>query len=190
MRVLTQSIPPAAFVLSEANGQRSRENWLVSLGKKLKAGEVAKIEDAVDLTTTANTHNNTTLDTIAATTGLMVGDVYTVTGTAIPANTTFTFNGSSAGTLSHAATATGAGVTVHITKPSGLGPWLVLGDRPAGVALYDADATDGEIMASFIARDAEVNLKMLIFPGFDGDDLAPIGDVISDLAGIGIICRD
>src|SRR5438270_8181746 len=92
------------------------------LGKKLKAGEVAKIEHAVDLTTTANTHSNTTLDTLAATTGLVVGDVYTVTGTGIPANTSFTFNGFSAGTLSHAATATGSGGSVHITKPLGVGP--------------------------------------------------------------------
>ena len=71
---------------------------------------------------------------------------------------------------------------MHIQREAGVGPWLTSNDTPAGVALYAADATGGEIMASFIARDAEVNLKMLIFPGFDGDDLAPIGDVISDLA--------
>src|SRR5438105_13523250 len=117
MRVLTQSIPPTAFVLSEAAGQRSRENWLVSLGKKLKAGEVAKIEDAVSLSTTAHLHTNTVMDVLAATTGLVVGDVYAVSGTGIPAGTTFTYGGSSAGTLSQAATATSAGVTFTFNKP-------------------------------------------------------------------------
>jgi len=100
----------AAFVISEAMGLRSRQNYLVSLGKKLKAGEVAKLE---------------------------AGEA---------------------------------------------GPWLVSGDTPAGISVYDVDATDRAIMASFIARDAEVNLRQLIFPAN--------ADVIADLEGIGIICRD
>src|SRR6266404_7007324 len=82
----------AAFVISEAMGLRSRQNYLVSLGKKLKAGEVAKLE---------------------------AGEA---------------------------------------------GPWLVSGDTPAGISVYDVDATDRAITASFVARDAEVNLRRLIFP--------------------------
>jgi hypothetical protein len=184
MTTFTQTVPPTAFILSEANGQRSRENFLVSLGKKLSAGEVAKVEGAVSLATTAHLHTNTVMDVLAATTGLVVGDEYAVSGTGIPAGTTFTYGGASAGTLSQASTATSTGVTFTFTKPLGVGPWLVLSDTPAGVSLYAADGTNAAIEASFIARDAEVNLKLLVFP--DASD----ADVIADLAGIGIICRD
>ena len=184
MTTLHQRTPAAAFVLSEANGQRSRQNYLVSRGKKLAAGEVAKIEEAVNLTTTGDTHSNTTLDGLAATTGLVVGDIYAVTGSGIPAGTYFTYGGSSAGTLSAAATTTLNDTAIVLTRPLGAGPWLASGDVPAGVSLYDADATAGAAWASFIARDAEVNIKNLTFPD-DADDA-----VIADLAGIGIICRD
>jgi len=184
MTTFTQAVPPTAFILSEANGQRSRENFLVSLGKTLTAGEVAKVENAVSLATTAHIHTNTVMDVLAATTNLVVGDVYAVTGTGIPAGTTFTYTGASAGTLSQAATGTSTGVTFTFTKPLGVGPWLVIGDTPAGVSLYAVDSTAAAVQGSFIARDAEVNLKLLAFP--DGSD----ADVISDLAGLGIICRD
>lgn len=183
MTTLTQTLPAASFVLSEANGQRSRENFLLSRGKTLKAGEVAKIEDPVDLTTNATTHTTTALTGLVSVVDLIVGDIYAVTGTGIPAGTYFSYDGSSAGTLSKAATAS-ATVSCHFTRPQGVGPWLVLGDAPAGVSLYAADASAGAVMASFIARDAEVNTKNLTFPA-DADD-----DVIADLAGIDIICRD
>src|SRR6266404_8148001 len=111
MTTLTQVVPSAAFILSEANGQRSRENYLLSRGKKLKAGEVAKVEVAVDLTTNVHTHTNTVLDVLTSAAGLVVGDVYLVTGTGIPAGTYFTYGGSSAGVLSQAATATATGVS-------------------------------------------------------------------------------
>jgi hypothetical protein len=170
--------------MSEANGQRSRENYLVPQGRKLKAGEVAHVEDAVDLTTTTHTHSNTTLDTLASVTGLVVGDVYSAVGTGIPVGATFTYTGSNAGTLSAAATTTATGVSVQFTRPLGTGPWLVLADTPAGISLYAVDATDGDMQASFVARDAEVNLKLLVFP--TNSD----ADVIADLASLGVICRD
>jgi hypothetical protein len=184
MTTLTQTFPPAGFILSEANGQRSRENLLLSRGKKLTAGMVAKVEAAVSLTTTASTHTNTTLDTLAATTNLVTGDIYHVTGTGIPANTYFTKGSGASGTLSQAATATANLVAVVFSRPLGIGPWLQLSDTPAGVSLNDVDATLGAVMASVIARDAEVNLKRLVFP--NGSD----ADVIADLAGLEIICRD
>jgi hypothetical protein len=184
MSTLEWNPPPGAFILSEANAMRARENYPLSLGKTLKAGGVAKVEPAVDLTTTASTHTNKTLDTLAAVTDLVVGDVYAISGTGIPTGTTFTYTGTSAGTLSAAATASGTGVSMHITKPAGVGPWLVVGDTPAGVSIYDMDATAAALMGSFIARDAEVNLKLLVFPA-DSD-----ADVVSDLAGLGIVCRN
>jgi hypothetical protein len=191
MTALTMKTPPTAFILSEASGQRSRENFLVPKGKILRAGEVAKVEDAVSLTTTGDTHTNTTLDGLAATAGLVVGDVYlvsTLSGKAAGVDTYFTYTGAGAGTLSAATTTTLNDTALVLTRPIGVGPWLVAGDTPAGISLYDVDAIAEAKWASFIARDAEVNLKMLIFP--NPDDLSAMGDVITDLAGIGIICRD
>ncbi len=184
MTTLTQTTPAAAFILSEANGERSRENLLVSRGKILTVGEVAKVEPAVSLTTTTHTHTNTTLDVLASAAGLVVGDIYAVTGTGIPAGTYFTYGGSSAGTLSQAATATATGVSCVFTRPLGVAPWLTAGDTPAGISINAVDATAGALMGAFIARDAEVNFKILAFP--DAAD----ADVIADLASIGIICRD
>jgi hypothetical protein len=187
MTTLVQKIPAQAFILSEAMALRARENYLLSRGKKLRVGEVAKVEDAVSLTTTANTHSSTVLNTLAAVTGLVVGDVYlvaTLSGKAAGDPTYFTYTGASAGTLSRATTTTLSTTALVLTRPAGVGPWLVAGDTPAGVSINDVDATDGATWGSFIARDSEVNLKLLRFPA-DSDF-----DVIADLAGIGVICRD
>ncbi len=187
MTTLTQTMPAAAFILSEANGQRSRENYLLSRGKTLRAGELAKVEPAVSLTTTANSHTSTVLDTLAAVTGLVVGDVYlvsTLSGKAAGVDTYFTYTGSSAGTLSAATTTSLTGTALVLTRPVGVGPWLVLANTAAGLSINPVDATAGAVMASFIARDAEVNLKNLTFPASSD------ADVIADLAGLGIICRD
>ena len=90
--------------------------------------------------------------------------MYAVSGTGIPAGTTFTYGGSSAGTLSQAATATSAGVTFTFTKPLGVGPWQVLGDTPAGVSLY---AVDGDWMK----RKNDVPIKYFdLVPGDKVDD--------------------
>lgn len=60
--------------------------------------------------TTGDTHSNTTLDNIANTTNIAVG--WKVEGTGIPANTTVSAIVGSTVTLSQAATATAAGVTI------------------------------------------------------------------------------
>src|SRR5205823_869226 len=145
-------------------------------------GEVAHAEDAVDLTTNANTHTNTVLDTLVAVTGLVVGDIYAITGTGIPAGITFTYGGASAGTLSQAATGS-ATHSMHITRPAGTGPWLDSSDTVVGVSLYAVDGTDAALMGSFVARAAEVNLKLLVFPA-DTD-----ADAIAGLTELGVICR-
>lgn len=184
METLTQTMPATAFILSEANGQRSRENILVEHGRVLHAGELAKTEAAVSLTTTGDTHSNTTLDGLAATTGLVVGDKYAVTGSGIPAGTTFTYGGSSAGTLSAASTTTLNDTAIVLTRPAGVGAWATSADGCAGISLYDVDGTDAAVMASFLVRDAEVNQKNLVIPS------GQTAGVISDLLALGIICRN
>ena len=65
------------------------------------------------LTTTGNTHSNTTLDGLASTVGVAVGQI--VTGSGIPAGTTVASVSGSTVTLSQAATATASGVSVTFT---------------------------------------------------------------------------
>jgi Flp pilus assembly protein TadG len=62
------------------------------------------------LATTGNTHTNTTLNSLASTTGIAVGQY--VIGAGIPAGTTVTAKSGSSVTLSSAATATATGVAV------------------------------------------------------------------------------
>jgi Flp pilus assembly protein TadG len=63
------------------------------------------------LTTTGNTHSSTTLNSLASTTGVAVGQH--VIGAGIPAGATITAKSGSSVTLSSAATATATGVTVN-----------------------------------------------------------------------------
>jgi hypothetical protein len=134
-------------IVSPAASARSYENFYLSHGKKLRAGEVAKLERAVSLATGAHTHTSTVLDTLTSAAGLIVGDVYDVTGTDIVAGTTFTYGGGSAGVLSVAATGSHAIADLVVTRPAGVGSWNTAGDTPAGISLYDADGTDAAAIA-------------------------------------------
>jgi Bacteriophage lambda head decoration protein D len=116
-------------------------------------------------------------------TGLVVGDVYDVTGSGIPVGATFTYTGAFAGVLSAPAETSLSTTPVTISRPAGVGPWLTSGDTPAGVSMYAVDATAAVTGALFLARDCEVRLDSLVFP-VDTDY-----DVVAGLAGIGIICR-
>lgn len=62
-------------------------------------------------------------------------------------------------------------------------------DEAVGILLYPVDATDEDVRCSYLARDAEVNLKALVYPAdtTGGDQEA---NTISSLALLGIICRD
>jgi hypothetical protein len=182
--VFTDTPTAASFILSEANGHRSRDNALVTHGQKLAAGEVAKTDAAFSLVTTGNTHSNTVLDVLAATTGLVSGETYDVAGSGIAAGTKFTFTGGAAGTLSVAAATTLTGTAITITRAAGSRPWTGAADTPVGISINDVDATTGQMMASFIVRDAEVNFKLLKYPGGQG------AAVTTDLLGNGIIVRD
>lgn len=62
-------------------------------------------------------------------------------------------------------------------------------NEAVGILLYPVDASDGDVRCSYLARDAEVNLKALVYPAetTDGDEEA---HTIASLKLIGIICRD
>jgi len=184
---LTQSAyRPGSFILTEANGQRSRENGVVALGiGPLEAGTLMRSSEGFSLTTTGDTHTNTTLDAIADVTGLVDGRRYAISGTGIPAGTTFVKGASdTAVTLSQAATASGTGVAITITEDVAQLEVWESGDDAAGLIIYPVDATDMDVGVSYIARDAEVNLKQLVLP--DGDE----AEAVTAMAAIGIICRN
>ena len=124
MAAITENRPAASFILSEANGQRSRENGTLVSGQNLAAGTVVMDNGEGKLTA------YTALD---------------VTDGAV--------------------------------------------DEAKGILIYAGDASAGDISVSYIARDAEVNQKLITFPAE-----TTVGDeeehTIASLELIGIICRD
>lgn len=118
----TEGRHAAEFILSEANGARSRENGTLNTGQNLTAGTVLQL-----------------------------------TGTKL---TAFTATAATDGTPDPAA---------------------------VGILLYDTDATDADVACSYLARDAEVNLKLLTYPD---DSTAEADGTANSLKLLGIICRD
>lgn len=118
---LTETRHAAEFILSEANGQRSRENGTLKTGENLVAGTVV-MDD-------------------------------------------------------------GAGLLIEYTAdPATEGGT----DEAKGILINSADATSGPVAVSYIARDAEVNLKLLTYPAGTDEEAA----TIASLAFLGIIARD
>lgn len=62
-------------------------------------------------------------------------------------------------------------------------------DEAAGILLYAADASDGDVEVSYIARDAEVNQKLITFPA-ESTAGGEEANTIASLKLLGIICRD
>lgn len=62
-------------------------------------------------------------------------------------------------------------------------------NEAVGILLYPVNATDEDVRCSYLARDAEVNLKALVYPDetTDGDQEA---HTIASLKLLNIICRD
>ncbi|WP_374979247.1 head decoration protein [Pseudomonas solani] len=199
-----------AFLLSEANGTRSRELIIVSSGSGiLNAGTVlAKITGANTASATANAGNtgNGTV-TGAAVTSEAVTGVYALSITKAVANagdfevrtpagdllgkgkvgTAFAVGGLSF-TLGDGSTDFAKGDGFSFTVKASQGEWTAYDDdgtddgrRAAGAILFSAvDATDTDVQAVGIVRDAEVVERALI--GLDGPGRA-------DLAALGIIIR-
>ncbi len=188
MTILDQGRPAAGFILSEGNGNISRENMVVARGVgACSPGQVMR-DGAINIVTTGDTHTSTTLDDIADIAGLIEGVTYAVAGADIPADTTFVANGTDSVVLSHAATGTTNDLAITITKAAGeLVKWRGTPDAATAILIdgvHVAASVAAAVPVAVVAREAEVKGASLVYP--DGKD----AEVRAALAAAGIIVRD
>lgn len=210
MSIKTEGVHAGEFLLSEANGERSRENIIITAGSGiLRAGTLlAKLTAANALTPTAhggNTGNGTVGSasvTSAATTGTYELEITEAAANGGAFEVTDP-NGRVVGTGAVGVAFTGGGITFTLADGStdfavgdgfnlavkaGLGEYTPYDDdgtddgrRVASAVLYaSVDATDTDIEAAAIVRDAEVIERLLT--GLDTNGKA-------DLAAQGIVVR-
>lgn len=125
MTVFTEAAHTAEFILSEANGHRSRENGTLASGENLAAGTVLMDNGAGKLVEFDGATNT-------------AGDLVT---------------------------------------------------EAAGILLAATDASSADTEVAYIARDAEVNLKLLTYPA-ESTAGGEEANTIASLKLLGIIARD
>lgn len=210
MSIKTEGVHAGEFLLSEANGARSRENIVIVTGAgKLAAGTLlAMITAANAMVPTAAGGNtgNGTIGSIAIASDAVSG-TYLLTITEAAANGgTFEVTSSSGavigtGEVGVAFEAAGIGFTLAdgstdfaegdaftLAVTANLGEYVAYDDdgtddgrRTASAILYGpVDATDVDVMAVGIVRDAEVAERLLT--GLDANGRA-------DLSALGIVIR-
>ncbi|MGE6790886.1 head decoration protein [Pseudomonas guineae] len=210
MNIKTEGVHAGEFLLSEANGARSRANIVISAGSGiLAAGTLLALLTAANaLVSTAKAGNtgNGTVGSATVTTAAITG-TYVVEITEAAANggkfevinplgvsvgtgtvgTAFTGGGISF-TLADGATDFVLGDGFNLAVKAGLGEYTPYDDdgtddgrRTASAILYaGVDATTDDIGAAAIVRDAEVIERLLT--GLDDNGQA-------DLAALGIVVR-
>lgn len=214
MSVQTETFHAGAFIVSEANGMRSRDVVTIASGEgELDPGTVigkVTVGAVTSGTATGNTGNGT-IATVSAGAGVDAG-IYrisciepatnggvflvenpdginlgaAVVGTAFTGDVNFT--------LLDGSTDFVAGDSLLVTVAAGSGKYKLRevsatdGSQVAAGVLFDTvDATSADAKGVAILRDAEVNEAMLVhFTGATGTDLT---SAITELASKGIIAR-
>jgi len=215
MTIVYEGPHTAEFILSEASGSRSRENGVVASGQVLEAGEVVG-KRTLGAATGAAVAGNTGAATITASPTVGLGakvGVYQIVCTSAGATADFTvedpdgiivgvgnvgtaFSGGGLGfTITDAGTDPGVGDRFTVTVAAGTGKLVAYDPEAttgaavvAGILLGACDATDGDVPAAYIARDAEVNRHCLTYPEEStagGEEAA----TFAGLAALGIIVR-
>lgn len=207
MPTLIETTHAGEFILSEANGNRSREEVTILTGQDLVAGTVlGKITNGAG--SSAADAGNTGDGAMGAITvganakagdyrliiiepGTNVGDFIVEDPDGINVGTgdvatAFTGGGISF-TLADGATDFVSGDAFTITVAAGSGKYVAYDDAgtdgrevAAGVLFADVDATAADVDGTAVVRDAEVDADLLT-----GSDAAGV----ADLAAIGIIVR-
>lgn len=206
-----QAARAAEFILSEANGQRSRENIVVAAGSGVvQAGTlIAQVTASNTATATAASDNkgNGTLGSLTATSEAISGDYTVVITEAAVDGGLFTVTGPGGVavgdgvvgeafvgggltfTIADGATDFEEGDSWTIAVVANKGEWVPYDDDGAndgrqtasGVLYATVDATDSDVQAVAVVRDAEVAASLL--SGLDDNGQA-------DLATVGIIVRN
>jgi hypothetical protein len=212
---VTEGKHSSGFILSEAQGKRSRDNVTILSGQVLKAGAVlGSITTGSSATSAANAGNtgNGAMGAVTVSTGAKPG-VYRLNISAAATDAgTFEVedpDGNPVGTgtvgaaFSHGGLAftladgsmdfaVGDGFTITVAAGSGKfkehNAAGTVGEQAAAAILLDnVDATDGDTPAAIIARDAEVNANELVW--FSGATTEQKNAAIAALATKGIIVR-
>ena len=207
MSIKTEGVHAGEFLLSEANGSRSRENIVIAAGAgQLVAGTVLAVITAANAVVATAAPGNTGDGTVGSTSAqseAVSGD-YTLIITSAEEGE-FELIGPSGGTIDsgmvgQAFNALGIGFTVTagetdfadgdsftLSVNANLGEYVAYdadgandGRRTASAILYGpVDATDTDVLAVGIVRDAEVTERLLTGLDDDGaDDLVEQGIVI------------
>lgn len=208
---LTETTHAGGFILSEANGNRSRENGVLNAGQHLTAGAVlGRILTATGEAVVGNTGNGVlTVGDIGK--SVKIGDYSLVCVAAATDAGTFNFyspdgvlirqvtvgGGAAANdhitvTIADGATDFAAGDAFTITVAGGdyseLDPAGVDGTQVAQAVLYaGVDATLADTACAVVVRDTTVNENELVWPtGITADEQA---DATAQLNARGIILR-
>lgn len=210
MHIKTEGVHAGEFLLSEASGTRSREEVVIAAGSGiLKAGTLIALITAANALTPAAVAGNTGNGTVgsASVTSQAISGVYVLTITAAAANggkfevvdplgavigkgtvgQAFTAGGLTF-TLSDGSTDFAKGDAFNLTVKANLGEYTAYDDdgtddgrRAASGILYaPIDATENDVRAVGVMRDAEVVERLLT--GLDANGRA-------DLKALGIIIR-
>lgn len=207
MSIKTEGVHAGEFLLSEANGSRSRENIVIAAGAgQLAAGTVLAVITAANAVVATAAPGNTGDGTVGNTTALSeaVSGNYTLTITSAE-DGEFELIGPSGGTIDTGVvgqvfTAAGLSFTVTVGETdfadgdsftlavnANLGEYVAYDDdgandgrRTASAILYSpVDASDTDVLAVGIVRDAEVIARLLTGLDDNGvDDLEAQGLVI------------
>lgn len=202
------------FILTEANGKRSRANVTVLTGQVLLAGAVlgaSALGAAVGAAVAGNTGTGS-VGAVVVTEGAVPG-AYRLTiiepGTNAGEYQVEDPNGVNIGNGTVGAAFAAGGIaftladgtvdfvagdqfTVTVAEGTGTVRAFDPGDatgagEAVGIVIYDVDATDGPVDVAAIVRDAEVNIHELVF----ADDVTDeqILDAVAQLATRGILAR-
>ena len=210
MPTIEETTHAGGFILSEANGNRSRENGIINAGQDLAAGTVlGRLMTAIGAASVENTGDG--VMTVGAIGANVQEGVYSLVCTAVSENAgTFRMtapdgvvvgditvgvasaNSHVAVTIADGATDFAAGDTFTITVVAGdyeqLDPAEDDGAQIAVAILYAAvDATAADKACAVVVRDAVVNQHELIWPaGITADQKAA---AITQLNSRGIFLR-
>lgn len=208
--VLTEGFRPGEYLVSQAEGYRSREQVTLLSGQVVTPGTVlARVDHAgASAAAVAGNTGDGTIGAVTLAAGAASG-VYTVSATAstkfrvedpsgvligtATVGTQFAKSGLTF-TVAAGGTAFAVGDAFTITVAAGSGKYVALDlagsdgrQHAVAVAYGDGDATGGDRRLTVTARDAEVNANSLTWP--TGITAPQLDAAVAELAVFGIIVR-